>query len=202
MKRTNSATLTGLFTAIASSLCCILPAVAFFAGTSSLAASFSWIEPARPFLLAATGLALGFAWYRQLKPQSVDGCGCQVPEKRSFMQTRSFLVGITLLAVMASSFPLYANWFFPKANTAALVPNEQYNLKTVELEVKGMTCASCENHVRAEIQKLPGIFEVAVSYENGITSVQFDDQQTNSVAIQNAIDATGYSVVHQKIRTQ
>lgn len=202
MKIENSAILAGLSTAIASSLCCITPVVAFFAGTSSLASSFSWIEPARPYLITATGLALGFAWYQKLKPQPADNCGCHVATMRSFMQSTSFLVGMTLFALTASAFPYYADWFFPKTEVSVVKPAETSRSKTVEFEIEGMTCAGCENHVSAEIAKLPGIFDIAVSYEKGMASVLFDDSRTNTAAIQKAIDATGYSVVHQKIRTQ
>ena len=58
----------GLLTALASSLCCITPVLAIFAGSSGMASSFSWMEPARPYLIIFTIIVLGFAWYQKLKP--------------------------------------------------------------------------------------------------------------------------------------
>lgn len=40
--------------AIAASLCCIIPLLAFVAGVSGMASAFSWIVPIRPYLIAFT----------------------------------------------------------------------------------------------------------------------------------------------------
>lgn len=98
----------GVFTAIAASLCCITPVIALLAGTSSVASGFSWIEPIRPYLIAFTGAILGFAWYQKLKPQPVDECGCAVDEKPKFIQSKTFLLIVTLFATLMIAFPSYA----------------------------------------------------------------------------------------------
>jgi copper chaperone CopZ len=199
MKLESSAPFAGILTAIASSLCCITPVVAFLAGTGSLASTFSWIEPARPYLLGATALALGFAWYLKLRPvATVDDCGCEITPKRSFFQSKSFLVGVTLFAVVTSAFPLYAGIFFPKTENAAVV-SEQSVVKKVEFTVEGMTCTGCENHVKSEISKLPGIVEVTVSYAKGTAVVKFDETKTSIEAIEKAINSTGYRATKSKL---
>ena len=86
----------GILTALASSLCCIMPVLAIVAGTSGLASTFSWLEPARPYFIGSTALILGFAWYQKLKPQAKDDCGCDVPTKMPFMQSSTFLGIITM----------------------------------------------------------------------------------------------------------
>jgi len=48
MKKTNKIIGAGVFTAIASSLCCITPVLALISGTSGVASTFSWLEPFRP----------------------------------------------------------------------------------------------------------------------------------------------------------
>src|SRR5258707_14471227 len=110
----------GVFTSITASLCCITPVLALIAGTGSIASSFSWIEPARPYLIGLTIAVLGFAWYQKLKPSSTDDCGCAVdglPEgkagKPDFLQSKTFLLIITLFSVLMISFPSYAKVFFP-----------------------------------------------------------------------------------------
>src|SRR5882757_2902229 len=104
----------GVFTAIAASLCCITPVLALIAGSGSIASSFSWIAPARPFLIGLTVAVLGFAWYQKLKPIPVDECGCAVEEKPRFIQSKTFLLIVTLFAALMLSFPSYAKFFFPK----------------------------------------------------------------------------------------
>ncbi|MBI5916197.1 MAG: mercuric transport protein MerTP [Bacteroidetes bacterium] len=197
MKLESSAPFAGIITAIASSLCCITPVVAFLAGTGSLASTFSWIEPARPYFLGATASALGFAWYLKLRPVAAgDDCGCEITPKRSFLQSKSFLVGVSLFAAVTSAFPYYSCIFFPKTENAAVV-SEQSKVKKVEFTIEGMTCTGCENHVKAEISKLPGIVEAAVSYERGTAIVKFDEGKTSIGALEAAIHSTGYSVVNK-----
>jgi mercuric ion transport protein len=58
--------LQGLLAAVAASLCCITPVLAFLGGASGLASSFSWIEPYRPYLIGLTIAVFAFAWYQKL----------------------------------------------------------------------------------------------------------------------------------------
>ena len=198
MKLESSATFSGILTAFASSLCCITPVLAFMAGTGGIASSFSWIEPARPYLLGATALLLGFAWYQKLKPVAADDCDCEIPQKRSFLQTKSFLLAVTIFAAVTSTFPLYAHVFYPKTQPAAIV-EAQSNVQKVEFSIEGMTCTGCENHVKSEISKLPGIVEVTVSYSKNNAVVTFDKTKTTIEAIEKAINSTGYKAVKHTV---
>ncbi|MDZ7878781.1 MAG: mercuric transport protein MerTP [Saprospiraceae bacterium] len=126
----------GILTAFASSLCCIMPVLAIVAGTSGLASTFSWLEPARPFFIGATVLVLGFAWYQQLKPKPIDDCGCPVEQKKPFMQTKTFLSGITIVSALLLSFPSYAHVFFPKSESQTVV-NTSAAVEKVEFKIEG-----------------------------------------------------------------
>lgn len=81
MKTDNKLIGTGLFTAIAASLCCITPVLALIAGTSGIASTFSWLEPFRPYFIGLTILVLGFAWFQKLKPKKQIDCECEINEK-------------------------------------------------------------------------------------------------------------------------
>ena len=190
----------GVFTAIAASLCCITPVLALIAGTGSFASSFSWIAPARPFLIGLTVAVLGFAWYQKLKSIPVDECGCAaITEKPKFIQSKTFLLIVTIFAALMISFPSYAKLFFPK-NEKNVTVLEKSNIQTVELSIKGMTCEACEEHVNHEVNKLPGIIESTVSYENRNAIVKFDVSKTTIKDITAAVDATGYKVIKQTIK--
>ena len=189
----------GVFTAIAASLCCITPVLALVAGTGSVASSFSWIAPARPFLIGLTVAVLGFAWYQKLKPIPVDECGCAATEKPRFIQSKTFLLIVTLFAAVMISFPSYAKFFFPKNEKNATVV-EKSNIQTVELKIKGMSCEACEAEVNHEVYKLPGIIESTVSYENRNALVKFDVSKTTIKTITDAVNATGYKVINQTIK--
>jgi copper chaperone CopZ len=183
----------GVFAAIASSLCCIVPLLALLAGTSGLAASFSWMEPARPYLLGLTVLLLGFAWYQHLKPLPADQCGCSEKPKPPFFQSKTYLALITVFAIATATFPLYAHAFYPNAKSRPTAAANSTAIKQVEFAIEGMTCSSCEHHVKTEVEKLPGIVGLVVSYQNGNATVRFDSAQTSVETIANAINSTGYT---------
>lgn len=161
MKTNNRLIGTGLLTATAASLCCITPILALIAGTSSVASTFSWLEPFRPYFLGLTILVLGFAWFQKLKPKKKIDCECETTEKSNFMQTKSFLGIITVMAALLFSFPLYARIFFPKIESKTVI-TQNSKLQKVEFTINGMTCSGCEHHVKTEVNKLKGIVEVAV----------------------------------------
>ncbi|MFN5092820.1 MAG: mercuric transport protein MerTP [Bacteroidota bacterium] len=187
----------GLLTAIAASLCCITPVLALVAGTSGLASTFSWLEPFRPYFIGLTILVLGFAWYQKLKPKQQIDCNCETEEKPKFIQSKMFLGIVTAFALIMLAFPYYAHIFYPKTEKQIIVVDKS-NVQTVEFTISGMTCASCEEHVNHEVNKLPGIIKSTASYENENAIVEFDNSKTNISEIEKAINGTGYSVTDKK----
>jgi mercuric ion transport protein len=192
----------GIVTALASSLCCIMPIVAILAGTTGIASTFSWLDPARPFLVGSSTLILGFAWYQKLKLQKQTGseplnCNCETENKVSFWQTKTFLTMVTILSILLLSFPSYSHLFYSKKNNQATISQSVKNQK-IEFTISGMTCTGCEVHVKSEISKLKGIVTTQVSYEKGNAIVKFDNKKTDIEEITKAINSTGYTVVKQK----
>lgn len=189
---------TSVITAIAASLCCVTPVLALVAGSGSIAASFSWLEPARPYLIGITILVLGISWYLKLKPQPTDECGC-VAEKPGFIQSKTFLLIVTLFAVLMIAFPSYAKFLYPKTQSS-IINADPSKIQSVELSISGMTCAACEEHIKHELNKLPGIIESTVSYKNKNSLIRFDDSKTNIKDITSAVNATGYKVTNSHFK--
>jgi len=200
----------GVFAATASALCCITPVIAMLGGVSGIAATFAWVEPFRPYLIGITVLALGFAWYQKLKPQSEIDCACD-DDKPSFLQGKTFLALITVFAVLMLTFPSYSSIFFRAETKKPELPNtEQTNNQAVTspenkdeyanvvFVVDGMTCTSCEHHIKSEVSKLEGVSEIKASYKDGKAFVKFDQQKTTVEQIRKAIDSTGYTVKESK----
>ena len=190
---------TGLFSAIAASVCCITPVLALVAGTSGVAATFSWIEPFRPYFIAIAVLTLGFAWYQKLKPKKQADCDCEIEEKNNFLQTKTFLGIVTLFAATMISFPHYAHIFYLKDEKEIVIVKES-NIQKAEFKIEGMTCTSCAVHVQHDINKLSGIILATASYESKNAIVEFDNSKTTLSDIQKAIDGTGYKIVDTKIK--
>ena len=197
MKSDNKLIGAGLLTAITASLCCITPVLALIAGTSVIASTFSWIEPFRPYLIGLTILVLGFAWYQKLKPQKEIDCECETDEKPKFIQSRKFLGIVTVFAIVMLAFPYYSGIFYPNTEKQIIVVDKS-DIKTTEFKISGMTCASCEEHVNHEVNKLNGIVNSTVSYENGNAIVEFEKTKTNETEIEKAINSTGYQVTDKK----
>jgi|TARA_B100001059_G_C17693005_1_gene505964 copper chaperone CopZ len=195
---------TSLLTAIAASLCCMTPVLALIAGTSGIASTFSWIEPFRPYLIGLTILVLGFAWYQKLKPQKEIDCECETDDlpagkagKTKFIQSKTFLGIVTAFAIVMLAFPYYSGIFYPNTDKQIIVVDES-DIKTTEFKISGMTCASCEEHVNHEVNKLNGIISSKASYENGNAIIEFDKTKTNETDIEKAINSTGYKVTDKK----
>lgn len=195
-KNTNKAAFGGIVAATAASLCCIAPVLALIAGTSGVATTFSWIEPFRPYLIALTVLALGIAWYQKLKSrkEAENDCGCAEDEKQSFLQSKKFLLLVTLFAGLMLTFPNYSRLFFSQPDKEIVYVSQSNIVKEIFF-VEGMTCAGCEAPVESEVNKLEGILSVKASYENSNTVVEYDKTKVDKSAISSAISRTGYKVV-------
>ncbi|SFT07866.1 copper ion binding protein [Zhouia amylolytica] len=196
IKTSKNAAYTGIFAAIAASSCCIPPIVALIAGVGGSASALSWMEPFRPYLIGLAVIAIGYAWYAYLKPKNEDGC-CEVDAKPKWYQTKGFLIGITLLAGLSITFPYYSSIFYPD-NKKDVVIVSQSDIQAVNFDVKGMTCASCEEHVKHAVNELEGIINVEASFEKGSTKVEFDNTKTSTEDIEKAINSTGYKVTDKK----
>ncbi|MBC7523012.1 MAG: mercuric transport protein MerTP [Flavobacterium sp.] len=197
MKSENKLVGAGLLTAITASLCCITPVLALIAGTSGVASTFSWIEPFRPYLIVMTILVLAFAWYQKLKPQKAIDCECETNEKPKFIQSKKFLGIVTVFSIVMLAFPYYSRIFYPNTEKQIIVVDKS-DIKKTEFKISGMTCASCEEHVNHEVNKLNGIVNSKASYENGNAIIEFDKSETNETEIEKAINSTGYKVNDKK----
>ncbi|MBO0341538.1 mercuric transport protein MerTP [Flagellimonas profundi] len=190
-----SAMFTGVFTAIAASLCCITPVLALIAGTSGMASTFAWLEAFRPFFIGLTVLVLGFAWYQKLKSKSQQeiDCACENDVKPSFLQSKRFLLFVTLFAGLMLAFPYFSGLFYAQP-TKEIIYVQQDNMVDITFTVEGMTCSGCENHIESEVNKLDGIVSVKASYEKSNTTVKYDRTKVTEQRIIKAINNTGYNV--------
>jgi copper chaperone CopZ len=195
-KTSNTAAYAGILTAIAASVCCITPLLALLVGTSGIASTFSWMEPFRPYLIGLAILVLAFAWYQKLKPKSQYGldCACEGYKKPSFIQSKKFLLFVTLFAGLMLAFPYYSGIFHAQ-QTKEIVYVQQDNIVEETFMVEGMTCTGCENHVQSEVNKLDGIISVKASYEQSNTIVKYDRTKVLNQQIVKAINSTGYKVI-------
>ena len=186
----------GVLSAIAASLCCITPVLALLAGSSSIAANFSWLDPARPYLIGVSTAILGLAWYVKLKPVKRNdmNCDCETTNKVSFLQSKTFLTIVTLLAILLMAFPLYAKVLAPKPKPQETILAHVDNQQQVRFTIQGMTCEGCELEVNHELSKVNGVIAYKTSYRSKSSLVTFDGSKVDVKTIEAAINKTGYKV--------
>jgi Cu+-exporting ATPase len=61
------------------------------------------------------------------------------------------------------------------------------------LKLRGMSCASCASSIEEAIRSVPGVSESSVNFGAEQASVTYDPRSTDLQAIQDAVDAAGYS---------
>jgi mercuric ion transport protein len=142
-------------------------------------------------------LVLGFAWSQKLKPKKEIDCECLTDEKPKFIQSKMFLGIVIASAIIMLAFPYYPEIFSPKTEKQIMVVDKS-DIFTTEFKIRGMTCASCKEHVNDEVNKLNGIVNSEASYENGSAVIEFVRTKTNKAQIEKAINSTGYKVTDKE----
>jgi len=194
-KKSNNLLGLGFLTAITASLCCITPVLALIAGTSGMASSFSWMEPFRPYLIGLTIVVLAFAWYQQLKPKKDIECDCDTEDKPKFIKSKLFLGLVSVFALVMMAFPYYADAFYPE-NKAKVQPHLAKSVNNLTLNVKGMTCESCNLHVEHTLAQLPGYITAKADYKTGTVKVEYDNTKSSEKDVKDAVNSTGYKIVN------
>ena len=148
-------------------------------------------------MIGLTVLVLGFAWYQKLKPKKEIDCDCATDEKLSFFQSKIFLGIVILFAIVMTTFPYYSSEFYPKTEKEMIVVDKA-NIKIINLEIKGLTCTSCEEYINHSVSQLNGIINIKSSYENGNAEIEFDNSKISIEEIEKAVNFTAYSVINTK----
>ncbi|MBD2066699.1 cadmium-translocating P-type ATPase [Leptolyngbya sp. FACHB-671] len=68
-------------------------------------------------------------------------------------------------------------------------------LKTQQMQIGGMDCASCAAKIETALQKVAGVVEVSVSSTTERLIVSYDSQQVNESTLRDRINALGYTIV-------
>ncbi|HLP87809.1 MAG TPA: heavy metal translocating P-type ATPase [Nostocaceae cyanobacterium] len=66
-------------------------------------------------------------------------------------------------------------------------------MENATLKLRGMSCASCARSIEEAISAVPGVKECSVNFGAEQAMVDYDPRKTDLQAIQNAVDAAGYS---------
>ncbi|MDL4839661.1 copper chaperone CopZ [Aquibacillus rhizosphaerae] len=67
-------------------------------------------------------------------------------------------------------------------------------MKTITLDVKGMTCGHCKSAVNGALTEIDGIDRVEVNLETGKVEVTYDENKIDQAKMKDAIEEQGYDV--------
>lgn len=73
--------------------------------------------------------------------------------------------------------------------------NSSNRIETITLEVAGMTCGSCERHIRKELEQVPGYREARVSLAEDRVQVSYDAAAARPDDLVEAVVRAGYPAV-------
>jgi Cu+-exporting ATPase len=71
-------------------------------------------------------------------------------------------------------------------------------MKTEEMTVTGMTCASCSARVEKVVGKLEGVTSASVNLATEKLQLSYDESRLSPEAVQKAVEAAGYGLVREK----
>jgi len=186
--------LSSVVTAVAASLCCILPLVAGVTGVGTLAAAGEW-ERLRPYLLAVTALLLlaGLLLaYRDSKRACAPGEACTA--KGSSRWSVWSVACVTALVIAVAAFPYYSGAPVQAMSDEGAKKMDTGPVVTKIIFVSGMTCAACASGLEASFRNLPGVRKARVEYNAKRATITYDPAGLTEQVIRKLITDTGYQM--------
>ena len=95
----------------------------------------------------------------------------------------TFLISFIVITCSPSEYP-----------EAQQTNNQISEVKTVNLEIKGMTCGGCVNGINKAVANCEGIKDCDVDLKQGLAVVSFNPSLTNENEIAQSISDLGYEV--------
>ncbi len=100
------------------------------------------------------------------------------------------------LATETATIASAANVELPPLTQAVRAAGYEVPVRSVELAIVGMTCASCVNRVEKALQRVPGVFNASVNLATERASVELAQDADQAAQLQHlitAVNAAGYS---------
>ncbi|HGH1669255.1 copper-translocating P-type ATPase [Bacillus thuringiensis] len=70
--------------------------------------------------------------------------------------------------------------------------------KEANLQISGMTCASCANRIEKGLKKVEGVHEANVNFALEKTKIMYDPTKTNPQQFKEKVESLGYGIVSDK----
>ena len=98
----------------------------------------------------------------------------------------------TVFVIASASFPKYVGYLLPK-DKAIEISGSEDQIIIASFDIAGMTCEACTILLRNELVEVPGVLDVAVSYENSSAEIRFDvSKQPATIDLSSTVKNLGY----------
>lgn len=101
----------------------------------------------------------------------------------------------TLMAAFSVAIIIAASGDNVNNSSALHQPINKANLKSVTVNLQGMTCEACEKTITTITGKVSGVTDIKASFMKQTAIVEFDQTQTDVRKIMDSIGSTGYKVL-------
>ena len=179
---------TAVAAAVAASACCTIPLLLVTMGFGGAwIGTLTAMEPFRPYFISLALGALAYAGFREWRLSRQPDCEC---ETRLSNGIRRSLLGVGLIAVSGL---IASPWIIAAASSNGTSrPVEYVALQSVTLEVKGMTCDTCNITVQKALTNLDGIRSAVVTFEPPEAAVEYDPSKVQIEDMTRATTNVGY----------
>lgn len=178
----------GFLAAALASACCVLPALLLLTGAGALAALVPRLETV--FLMASAAALLGGS-VLLLRKRSGEPC---CPGSRPALSP-PFLI-VLLLATFGLS---YAGFQVAAPALAAAAPEvpltARAESRVLDLQIQGMTCASCTVGIESALRAKPGIEAAKVDFGSASARVVYNPARISVQQIMQAVREAGYQAL-------
>jgi len=64
-----------------------------------------------------------------------------------------------------------------------------------EFNIEGLSCVGCANTAQQQLKNVRGVLSAMVSFDNKNAIIEYDQVQTTSQELKNALDQVGYKLI-------
>ncbi len=176
---------------VAASACCTIPLLLVTMGAGGAWVShFAAFEPFRPLFIALAVGFLGYAGYREYRTSTGPECDCEVTMRDNLRRTL-LVVGLLVTAGLIASPWIIGGAAATISQRSGAVLTDVH-VRQVNLEVEGMTCATCNITVQKALTNLEGVKEATVTFEPPMAVVTYDPDWVSVEELTEATANVGY----------
>lgn len=182
----------GIVSVFLGSLCCLVPLALIALGLTTIGLSAFFVTYHWYFQGAAIAI-VGAAWFFFLREsRKARRLGTRVHREKS---TRITLIVASLIVVFFLIFAsqgVIVRHILPSGSGGEAVFGTDVDGSLVTIQVKGMTCATCELSIQVALKKMDGVLDADANLTREFVTAKYDPERTTIQEMVDIINGIGY----------